>query len=221
MKKSILLALMPLMLIFACEKEEDESGNNQQSQSDNYFPKKIGNYWVYDVKSFDAEGNPGPMDARKDCLLVEKDTLINGNTYKYINHYQHIRDSAGPTEFTPIIERDSADCIIGRSGKISFSSRLIGDTISRWTETQGNTNDTLFTVYYVMQEASPKTVPAGTFDVLDRKAILFSKLFPASVNQPLVYHYYYAKDIGLVSFSYIYVGGGVEVQHKLSDYHLQ
>lgn len=221
MKKSIVMALMPLMLIFACEKEEDESGNNQQTQSDNYFPKKTGNYWIYDVESFDGQGNPRPGDVRKDCLVVEKDTFINGNTFKYINHYQYIRDSAGPNEFMPKILRDSADCILGASGKISFAAGSIGDTISTWTETQENTNDTLYTMYYVMQEASPITVPAGTFDVLDRKVFIFSKLFPSSINQPLVHHYYYAKDIGLVSFAYIYIGSGTKFRYQLTDFHLQ
>lgn len=100
MKK--LLFLLPILVMFSCKKDKPEIPTFY-TVSD-FQPMRIGSYWIYRQFNVDTNGVRTPLE-RMDSLVVEKDTIINGNTYaKFVNYplsyngmpsVSNLRDSSG------------------------------------------------------------------------------------------------------------------------------
>lgn len=69
MKLKSLSLLVCIAFFLSCSSDETSTASN----SENYYPLSVGNYWTYDIE--------GPMPSR-DSLYVANDTVITGVTFK-------------------------------------------------------------------------------------------------------------------------------------------
>lgn len=124
-----------------------------------YANLKVGNYWIYGRYSLDTNGVFTDLGIR-DTLYVQKDTLIQGNTYfKYIN-----RLAEPPFTYVPLYLRDSLHYIIDWQGRAMFSSENTTDTLADRYFRAGQ--DTVCYIFSKMADVDETvTTPAGTFTV--------------------------------------------------------
>ena len=158
---------------------------------DTYFPLKVGNYWIYEEIRVDFSGTETSMN-RLDSNYVEKDTVINGDTYYKV----HKPNIVFPDYFELL--KDSMHYIVNVNGKILFSSQDFSNVYYR-ESTVVPVNDTLYTMECKMESASTSVVVAsGTYMCKNSKETY--SMYPGwSAGTPTRYrNFYYAKDIGII-----------------------
>lgn len=159
MKKSIFASTLLALFLFACKKDQPA---NMVEYAD-YANLKTGNYWLYERYRLDADGTYTPLGIF-DSTFVEKDTLINGNTY-----FKYMEDQLGTQPgYEATFIRDSLHYLVNSAGRILFSSENFVDTFAQHYEVFENGShsnlDTLFFSYTKMADDSFSAVtPAGTF----------------------------------------------------------
>lgn len=121
MKNILLLSSFFLATIFisSCKKDKDIVPTPPATPApityDNYSKLAVGNYWIYQKYTIDSLGNILATYGTDSCY-VEKDTIINAQTY-----YKVFRpDPIFFQDYT--FERDSLSYIVTSTGKIIFSS---------------------------------------------------------------------------------------------------
>ncbi len=72
MKKIILQTIFLAFIIQSCSKDDTQI---EATSGNSYFPLTSGNFWNYNI---DSQTN----NASRDSLFIQKDTVINGFTYK-------------------------------------------------------------------------------------------------------------------------------------------
>jgi hypothetical protein len=109
-----LIILFVLSILFAsCKKNDPNPVTPIESNVTvaNYMPLSVGNYWIYEFYSADSTLNFTDQNTI-DSIYVEKDTLINGQTYKAL-----ISSLFHSTTYV----RDSSDYIVSGDGYKLFS----------------------------------------------------------------------------------------------------
>jgi hypothetical protein len=203
MKKYLLLLLVPLIVI-SCKKNP---GNPVVPvSSEQYFPPKAGNYWVYEEFKGDTLGNFLDTHGVSDSIYCVGDTSISGKTYHvfcdFVNTYYWL------------IWRDSSGYMVDQSGRIQFSAQNLSDTLR--TDSSFN-----LTVKYKMINNIAVSTPAGSFNTLEYRGIITSSS-AIVINPKYYYAYNYSLNTGMVMFHTFYLNApnGI-IENRLIRYHLE
>jgi len=210
MKRLLIVTLALLFVISACKKDDDAVQEAEDSVLD-YMPLKIGNYWVYET--FMCDSTDLNCDSQSiDTNLVTKDTIINGYTYYKIEGKYMYSDE-------PRFYRDSLEYIVDHFGHIIFTHVDSLQTFNRQTITNPE-GDTVFYWYYQLTSPfDPIVVEAGSFDCLDLRGYIYRAIDDFQIEHNC--HRYYAKDVGPVVESNLFVGGLNVYKRELISYHLE
>ncbi len=69
--------VLALAVLLGCSKEESSTG---PSTSANYFPLKVGNWWVYSRVELDTNGNVVAGTETRDSMVIVRQTQLGGKT---------------------------------------------------------------------------------------------------------------------------------------------
>jgi len=212
MNKIILLGILSILLASSCKKEEEKT-EPSKTESLNYMPMEIGNYWVYDNYIIDSLGIERNYNI-EDSIIISKDTLINSNTYykfdNFINKSNHFA----------LYMRDSSGYIIDNKGVIYLSNTNFTDTL--WIRVATANTDTLFTASYKMEQTIESiTVPVGTFnDIVNYRGTIITYNPENGITNPRYTNNYYAKDIGRVKENSVFLRSNNILEKRLIKYHI-
>lgn len=176
------------VLFFSCKKDDD---NNNITYPD-YANLKVGNYWVYQHFFIDTTGSDSALNVYDSCY-VEKDTIINGNTY-----YKMIRPHRIMSFDAVYYWRDSLDYVVDTSGKVYFSAEDFTTIFE--TECHQTPYDTIYTAITKMVDKDRViNTPAGDFITRTfQRRIDFDKKW-VYYYSPRFDNMRYSKDVGIVS----------------------
>lgn len=209
MRNLILLICALSIGLLSCKKDdpaEPAPTPTPVPASPNYYPMKVGNYWIYDTYLVDT--NNVETYQGRDSIYVKADTVINGNTYHIID-----RTGNGPMHFSTSFLRDSADCVVNSTGHIYFSPHLADTTsISNYPGAG--------TVYYIVDQGGSVTVPAGTFSTFDMKGHFYSQDPNYPYGIPRYSHEHYSAGTGMVKMMLFYVMSPSTLETRLVRYHI-
>lgn len=213
------LAIFSLMLA-SCEKEPVE--HTQPESVLKYYPLSIGNYWVYQNYKIDSLGNE-EVFPWTDSIVIEQDSMINGNTYYVLINYPNGRTASNQIQG---ILRDSATYIVDQNGNRIISTSDFGSVLR--TRIIAFEGDTLVKSEYLMDSLkTSQTVPAGNFDALDRIAnhyLYYYQNNELTDQKEVALKDYYGYGIGPVSLSYTYVDNYFRTketyERRLTKYHI-
>jgi len=215
MKKiSILLLSMIMISFFACKKDEvKEDQDSSKYQSKGYIPLKAGSYWIYQSYRPTASGEDTAF-GNIDSVYISGTKEINSKTY-----YISVRE--GNAKFISYV-RDSVGYLVDSLGNVIMSEVNFTDTIFSKTKYNSVTGKPLYHISKMMYDEDKQIiVPAGTFNHCI-EARDWAKVYmgnPAQPN-PFYNHYYYAKNVGLVEYTYRYTGTATVFKVKLIRYHI-
>jgi len=186
--KTIFLPLaMAVVLIAACKKEPAAP-----TVFPDYSNLAVGNYWIYQQFEVDEAGNAVPKNVF-DSAYVEKDTLINSETY-----FKVFRKN--PYSMKPDYSylRDSLHYLVDAAGTIHFSSQDF-ETTFRSYAILAVPPDTIARVSLKMadKDLSVET-PAGTFITSNFQETFI--IYPNWVHgvNPRTINIRYAENVGIV-----------------------
>jgi hypothetical protein len=193
MSKIKLLLSLSAIALFLGSCKQDESA--PPATYPDYGRLQVGNYWIYQRFVVDTLGNATPTAVFDSCY-VEKDTLINGNTFAKIC-------KPWPWGTSPKQEfeylRDSLHYLIDPSGRVRFSSEDFITVFYDYISVKPDDGDTVYRSTVKMEEKDLLiTTPAGDFSTSNYKTTY--KMYPP-YNVYSIYRYShkrYAKDIGLI-----------------------
>jgi len=207
--RKLVFPLLFVLLLASCKKEDSLAPVS--SQTTEYFPLEIGNYWVYEHYDINPSGNESKKDL-VDSIVISRDTTINGHQY-FI--YEGISHPSHPNWGIINILRDSSGYIVNNNGQIHFAQNF---TDVLYTKAEVTGGDTLFTLSYKVEEV-PNTVlvPAGEFEVLNYKGTLKELKLTSGFTDRHVDNFY-AKDIGKILESYFYFSSPVVTEKRLVRY---
>jgi len=180
----------------------------------NFSQLKVGNYWIYERYNVDPFGNASTTGVFDSCY-VEKDTLINNNSY-----YKVIRPQAFDSNFSYKFVRDSLDYLVNNQGQILFSSQNFTDTFYHDYITAATNTVCELIVKMADKDLSVNT-PAGQFQTSSLKQSF--KMYPNwSDNGNLrTIDTRYAENIGIVTETLpFYLSNPNYVQRRLVRYKL-
>jgi hypothetical protein len=213
--KNFVLIVGVVVCLFSCEK------NDKQEETENsisaYLPMSVGNYWVYQIYTFDSNGNEY-QTTTFDSTVITKDTLINGKRFFRFDYFECNTINTYPTD--TIYYRDSLMYLISSKGQILFSEDNFADTLSR--KTFIFQNDTLYTMTCKMERIDQQiSVPVGTFNnLLNFKGTVLCNPKYTDIKNPRYTNQYYAKEIGVIFQSQIYVMSGGFREKRLVKYNI-
>ncbi len=217
----ILFALALTIALFASCKKDNNDDTNQETPNPvtkNYFPLKIGNYWVYEQYKIDTLGVAISTN-QIDSVIITRDTVINNNTYFVLEgiNYPFNGGNWGIVQ----ISRDSSGYLVNQHGDILLAPNRIGDTLATRVQLIGAT-DTMFVLYGFMEQTpTPITVPAGTFNVIDYKiSTEYYQPAPPGITSPRYSHNMYGENVGRVLSSYFFFSSPSYYEKRLIRYHV-
>ena len=212
MNKYLLLFILAIAL-FSCKKKPETIlvvTPPAAASAYVYYPMKVGNYWVYTWAQGDTNNVPLGGQNVTDSVYVQKDTIINGNTY-------FVLVDAISSMFGGIF-RDSSGYMVDVYGRIQFSTSNFTDVLK---------TDSIFTPSLVevnqwkMLNDVAISTPAGNFNAIQFKGfITYCSFFP--LNPKFYRASSYAKQIGLIqTHSYYQNNPDAIVNVQLIRYHVQ
>lgn len=212
MKKACIgLVLFITAMVSSCKKENDTNVTYP-----NYAMLKQGNYWVYQVFEISSTGYAVATSDYDSCY-VEKDTVINGNTFYKIVKPNNMGMS--PVTFL----RDSLHYIINNNSEIMFSSQNYSTTFSNYYYVLNNMNDTVAYITTAMADKDIVTgVPAGNFTTSSFQTTF--DMWPNYDNAGDIrrMNTRYAKGVGIVSETLpFYVSNPNYFERRLVRYYVQ
>jgi transposase-like protein len=211
MKQLTLLCAMALVSFMACQKE---NASTPIIAADNYLSLKVGNYWIYTIAYVDPKGIETTAK-ELDSVYIEKDTLINGQTYfKMVSSTSSTILNCFSTKFI----KDSLHYIVSEKGEKLFSSENFTDTL-RILDNRG-LEGIIKTRFYKMEKEDNVQSPIGTYNCLDyrMKGILVQ---PVDGKSERFCHTYYAKNIGIIKNTAAYISSGAFIKEDLIRYKVQ
>ena len=208
--KRIFFILSLILLIYSCKKDvaipsvkNNTPPSPQIQSSEDYYPLKKGNWWVYDYYQMNTSSGTEQFDHR-DSVYIVGDTIINGYRYAYQkNTYQngwlYLRDSSGYM------------LTIGGE-RILFSSTNFTDTLYIYNPAYP------FTVYSKMIHTDTLiSTPVGSFHSISRGYIWRYNNQPLPKNEYL----FFGRGIGLTQYCHWYYPNCVgKIEGRLVKYHL-
>ncbi len=206
MKRFIFLALISLVVISSCKKDNTEPEPEPIPTETvlEYFPLNVGNYWVYETSSCDSTWTDCHI-TKNDTVRITKDTLISNKKYFKIESTNSLN------YHVPSFLRDSLDYIVNNLGDIIMSHT---DFDTKFGEEYIVNQDTIYHWYVKMQEEHfDVQVPIGDFNCLDKKLSFFrhQENFEHEFNT----HVYYAKGVGPVYHNWMYASNTAGIKQEL------
>lgn len=212
--QKLLVFIVAVFFMFSCQKDEN---NDSQQPKANYWPLAIGNYWVYQhvVNFSDTE----TIYSKLDSIYINRDTTINGNRYFIIEGiYQPYFD--GKKGIVHIV-RDSSDCIVSSTGRVILAENNYNGVLYNYPGIEPVSHDTLYYMSAKMEKvSSPVTVPAGTFEVINKKETLFTTIDIPGIDNPRYADNYYANNVGQIVKTFYYLSEARPMQKRLLRYHI-
>jgi hypothetical protein len=215
--KNVILMIGIFMCLCSCKKDDDKK-KSEITNSD-YLPMKVGNYWVYQEYEIDTIGNERQTSIF-DSAVITKDTLINSKIYYRLDNfvYYSISDVIKVDLLGTVYYRDSSKNLISSKGQIVFSEDNFSDTLFKKAELlQG---DTIYWITFKMERPLGNVnTPAGIFNnLLNFKGTVICNPKYTSIKNPRYVNIFYAKEVGEILQSNIYVLGGGSVEKRLVRY---
>ncbi len=209
MKQLTLLCTMALVSFMACQKENTSTSI---VNTENYFPLKVGNYWIYANSNVNQNGME-TLSQELDSVYLEKDTLINGKTY-----FKMVSSLPNSSIFSTKFIKDSLHYLVDDKGIKLFSSQNFADTLHVSDNT--GLENILKTRFYKMEKEDNVKSPIGTYNCLDyrMKGVLVQ---PIDGKNELFCHTYYAKDIGIIKNIASYISTSAFIKSDLVRYKVQ
>lgn len=218
-----LLLFATLLILASCTKEiiEIPDPTPEPESVLTYYPLEIGNYWIYQDYKIDSLGNE-TITPTIDSLVIEKDTLINGNRFFVMNEYTNGQISSGWNRTV----RDSSNYIVNIDGEKIFSTANFSDSLRIFNIIVEQ--DTLVCVVYKMEQEKPTIqVPSGQYTVLNcmgKVTTFFKNDADEKLEATLKENNYYASNVGPVLKTYIYANEFIKRktynEKRLIRYHL-
>ncbi len=209
--RNLLLFVLFAFLAVSCEKKEDPIPEPQLT----YMPLEIGNYWVYENKLIQQDVTKTPSE-ELESIVIARDTLLRGEKYFVLEGNQ-----MGYNNDWGVISilRDSLSYLVNENGEILFAENHFGEVLRTRYEIQNN--DTLVMLESVMQEVPVSVaLPGGNFDALN-----FQTTATVFIENPegdaLTLDNMYAKDVGKVFQSYLFVMSLSRLEKRLVRYHTE
>ena len=213
------MLLIGIAVLFSCKKESiDLSNGDAVIASTDYFPLKVGNYWVYENYQINDLTGEETKLAQTDSIIITREKGINGKVYFVLEGTSYPLYSPERTVLDMI--RDSAGYLVNKNGTVLFSANNFTDTLARKTESiEGQP---IYNLAYVMENSSTDIrVPAGDFNALNFKGILVTPEKIQNAINPRYLNNYYAKDIGRILQTFYYVSNPLKFEKRLVRYHVQ
>jgi len=204
MKAVISTSFIILFLFAGCKKDNEIIPHLPSPPNEVIYPDfsqlKVGNYWVYQQFIVDSSGNATPTNVYDSCY-VEKDTLINNNTYFKVYRPNPYFPQWGYTYL-----RDSLHYIVScrnfqnQSSQICFSSQDFNTTFYSYHMTYGNLQDTIALVTAKMEYPGLiVSTPAGSFETSTFKINYNYGANWDNFGNPRHQNTRYSKGVGIVS----------------------
>lgn len=153
-----------------------------------------------------------------DSNYVEKDTLINGNTY----HKLMVAGvSTTGNSYTPHFLRDSLHYIVDRQGTIQFSSENFADTLATsYQLVEIGTIDTIaFVTARMADDGFSVTTAAGTFNTKNYRQTYHMWPNYQKFGTERYQNRRYAKDVGVVEETVgFFIGSDRAIVRRLKAY---
>jgi hypothetical protein len=190
-KQKYLLSLTMMLIAFAgCKKDPEPTIEDPVTYPD-FSQLKVGNYWIYQQFKIDANGIATATETYDSCY-VEKDTVINGNTYAKV-----FRQNLYTPQQKYVFLRDSLHYTVNSSGIIEFSSEDFSTVFNSYSVLAGP--DTVCQVIRKMTDPNLNViVPAGTFTTSDCRETYY--MYPNWTNAGVerYKHNRYSENVGVV-----------------------
>jgi hypothetical protein len=194
MKKAIFAGALLALSLYACK---DDPPPSTPADYPDFANLKVGNYWVYERYRLDTNGLYTPLGVF-DSTFVEKDTVINGETY-----FKYMDDQFGTQPgFEATFLRDSLHYLVNSGGRVVFSSENFVDTFFQrylTLELSHNNLDTLCFLFQKMTDDNVSaTVPAGIFVTKNAQEVYLMEAPYDDGGQVRTVQKRYAEDVGIV-----------------------
>ena len=207
-----------LLLLASCQKKEETTNpeNSPNVEDPNYFPMKIGSYWVYENYKIDPDGTETKLPDL-DSIVILRDSLINNNNYFIFE------GNSSPYSSWKILSilRDSSGFIVNPKGEIVFSTIYPSDTLNTDIELQNN--DTIFAIYYIMDGTSYNiSTPAGNFEALKTNGIIYMQRDDSEylIKDNRELNYFYSPNIGKTIDTWFYASTDWYNEKRILHYYI-
>ena len=202
-KPQIFLAIAGLLMLHACKRETDEP-----SALPDYYQLKKGNYWVYQVQEI-TDDKTITIRSGTDSVFIEKDTVINKNTY-----YKIVSKNWTGIGLQFAFYRDSIGYLVDQAGRVTFSTVNSKDTLYAY-----NIQDIARIGYKMDAGDSVVSVPAGSFGCLFCRCSI-TPLQTSPGLQANTQGDFRAAGIGIISSSAVALGINLRLRKNLIRYHV-
>jgi len=217
--KKVILVIGVLIGFYSCNKVDETV--NPQVTSSSYLPMAVGNYWIYQDYWNNGDG-VFHASSSIDSTCIVKDTVINGRIFYKFDNYHIFSHSESPLKIeSTFVYSDSAKHLINPKGEILFSENNFTDVLYKSSDVLEG--DTATWLSFKMEKLNQSiTVPAGTFtDLLNVKGTVICSPKFTNIPNPRYVNRYYAKNIGKIMRSSIYVQSGGVIEQRLLRYNLK
>jgi hypothetical protein len=212
MKQLTLLCAMALLSFMACQKEN--ASTTPIINTENYFPMKVGNYWIYVNSEVSSDGVETVLEGQ-DSVFIEKDTVINSKLYyKFMTYY-----SKSKNYYQGSLLRDSSQNILNEKGKLVFSAQNFTDTIE--VDRSKNSLEMFKSKYVKLEKEDNVKSSSGIHNCVDVRLTAILKQ-PAADGDTVRYsHNYYANNVGPLQKTCGYVSTRAYTKRDLLRYKVQ
>lgn len=207
MKYLIVLILLSLITVYSCKKIEPTIA--PPISYPNYSQLKVGNYWVYERYEIDTNGVETPLGIYDTCR-VEKDTIINGETY-----FKYVRPPYLNSQTISFL-RDSLHYIVMNTGNIIFSSQRFNEVFRTFNVMEYDVE------MWMTDKDLMVNTPYGSFKTHNYQITFYMKEGFQQYGNPRYMNTRYAEHIGIVIETLpIYLINPNYIERRLVDYHLE
>lgn len=197
--------------------KEKENPAETVTKASEYFPLKVGNYWVY--RNFEIKPDGERIIKRRDTFSITETKTVGKDTFYFID--EKMDHSLIPNGWV----KDSMGYLIGKNGVIYISTV--------------NFLDTIYSNDYLINENEVLLSTRGYMEKIDSGYLNKLQAFDNIINfklkgwmpkkhrneevkdlYPRYLHRFFSKGIGLVYFNYYYAGDPKTFTLELESYNL-
>jgi len=211
---------LSLVLFISCKKDNHLPQSELltiQDEYPNYSKLAVGNCWIYELVNIDPYGNESTL-SYLDTVVIEKDSVINGNTY-----YKKVgKNHSGINSLEIQWLRDSLHYIVTHTGELFFSSQ---DTTTILTS--GVSTIDSYTIADITTKMTdmylPISTPLGSFNACNAKRIYQGQPGYMYGEEFTRYaHRYHAENIGIVRETVqVWASAPMYLERRLLSYNVQ
>ncbi len=211
---SVLFITFSFLLFNTCQKEEGCLEEDAFCDTTNeYMPLAVGNYWIYDIITFNTSTQSGTILSEQDTTRVI-DVFISGTDGYFVIEKTY---RSFPEKDT-LYWRDSIGYIVNQKGDIMFSPTDFDRVL--YTETISQPLG--YSIDYSVKDSTIHfyTQNSDYYECLDYRGCF--QRGALKDERPL--HNYYAKNVGLVyktTYSFSNPNSNNETRRELVEYHIE